>query len=58
MRIADKIRSLLNRGKSHKVETIIISDKQCPHCTSRGMFVFNNLSNTKIKIGESNEKHK
>ena len=40
MRIADKIRSILNRSKSHQVETIIISEKQCPHCTSRGMFVF------------------
>lgn len=41
MKIADRIRSLFNRSKSHQVETIIISGKQCPHCTSRGMFVFN-----------------
>jgi hypothetical protein len=41
MRIAEKIRSLFNRSKSHQVETIIISEKQCPHCTSRGMFFFN-----------------
>ena len=41
MRIAEKIRSLFNRSKSHQVETIIISEKQCPHCANRGMFVFN-----------------
>jgi len=58
MRIADKIRSILNRSKSHQVETIIISEKQCPHCTSRGMFVFNDPPKIKSKIGESNEKQK
>jgi hypothetical protein len=55
MRIADKIRKIFKRSKSHQVETIIISEKQCPHCASRGMFVFND---TPSKIGESNEKHK
>jgi hypothetical protein len=58
MKITDRIRSLFNRSKSHQVETIIISKKQCPHCSSRGMFVFNNTSKIKSKIGESNEKHK
>ena len=58
MKIKDRIRSLFNRSKSHQVETIIISQKQCSHCSSRGMFVFNNTSKIKSKIGESNEKHK
>ena len=58
MKIKDRIRSLFNRSKSHQVETIIISKKQCPHCASRGMFVFNNTFNSKPKIGESNEKYK
>ena len=53
MKFTDWIRALLNRSKSNQVETIIISEKQCPHCTSRGMFVFNdtlNISNTKKKV--------
>jgi hypothetical protein len=58
MKITEWIRYLLNRSKSHQVETIIISQKQCPHCTSRGMFVFNDTTKIKSKIGESNEKHK
>ncbi len=41
MRIADTIRYIFNRSKSHQVETIIISENKCPHCASRGMFVFN-----------------
>ena len=44
MKISDRIRYIFNRSKSHPVETIIISEKQCPHCASRGMFVFNNTS--------------
>jgi hypothetical protein len=45
MKIADRIRSIFNSRKSQKIETIIISEKQCPHCASRGMFVFNNIPN-------------
>lgn len=33
-------------------------EKQCPHCASRGMFVFNDIPKIKSKIGESNEQHK
>ena len=53
MKIADIIRTIFNRSKTQKVETIIISEKQCPHCASRGMFVFNdtlNISNTIKKV--------
>ena len=53
MKISDRIRYIFNRSKSHLVETIIISEKQCPHCASRGMFVFNNTSinsNTTNKV--------
>ena len=57
MRIADKIRTIFNRRMSHQVETIIISEKQCPHCASRGMFVFNDtpkISKT-INVVESKD---
>ena len=57
MKLLEKIKTLFVRSRTHKVETIIISEKQCPHCASRGMFVFNSASQTKIKNGKSNEKN-
>lgn len=53
MKITDWIRALFNRSKSNQVETIIISEKQCPHCTSRGMFVFNDTPVISKNINES-----
>ncbi len=58
MKFTDKIRLLFNRIKSQQIETIIISERQCPHCANRGMFVFKDTPKIKSKIGESNEKHK
>ena len=58
MKISDRIRYIFNRSKSHHVETIIISEKQCPHCASRGMFVFKSPYKSKSNNGELNEEHK
>ena len=58
MKLFERIKSLVSEFKSKQVETISISAKQCPHCVSRGMFVFKDTSNIKTKIGESNENHK
>jgi hypothetical protein len=58
MKFIKRIKSFLKKSESQQVDAKINFEKQCPHCTSRGMFVFNNLLNTKTKIGESNEKHK
>lgn len=58
MKSIERIKSIIKKSKSKQVDTTIIFEKQCPHCTSRGMFVFNNNSKIKTKIGESNEKHK
>jgi len=58
MKSIERIKSLIKKSKSKQVDTTIIFEKQCPHCTSRGMFVFNNNSKIKTKIGESNEKPK
>ncbi len=58
MKFIERIKSLIKKSKSKQVDTTIIFEKQCPHCTSRGMFVFNNTSKIKTKIGESNEKPK
>lgn len=58
MKLLEKIKSFFKNDTSIKSEKIIIAQKSCPHCASRGMFVFNDNLNTKTKIGESNEKHK
>ena len=58
MNIIEIIKSLRKKSKAQQVETTIIFEKQCPHCSSRGMFNFNNISTAKTKIGEANEKHK
>lgn len=50
MRIKDRIKYILDKIKARKIETVIITEKQCPHCASRGLFVFNDtpiFSNTK-----------
>jgi hypothetical protein len=56
MKILERIKTLFNKSRSNQVETIIISEKQCPHCVSRGMFVFNSPSDKKTKHGHPNEK--
>ncbi len=58
MKIVERIKSLFNRSWTYQTETIIITKKQCPHCASREMFVFNDTPKIKTKIGDSNEKHK
>ena len=58
MKSIERIKSIIKKSKSKQVDTTIIFEKQCPHCTSRGMFVFNDTSKIKTKIGESNEKPK
>jgi hypothetical protein len=58
MKSIERIKSIIKKSKSKQVDTTIIFEKQCPHCTSRGMFVFYKNSKIKTKIGESNEKPK
>jgi hypothetical protein len=58
MKFIERIKSLIKKSKPQQVETKINFEKQCPHCTSRGMFVFNNTSKIKPNIGESNAKRK
>jgi hypothetical protein len=58
MKFIERIKTLIKKSKSQQVDTTIIFEKQCPHCTSRGMFVFNDTSKIKVKIGESNDKRK
>ena len=58
MKLFEKIKSFFKDNSSIKTEKIILVKKSCPHCTSRGMFVFNDTPKIETKIGESNEKHK
>ncbi len=55
MKLFEKIKSFFKDNSSIKTEKIIIAQKSCPHCASRGMFIFNTSSNTKISNGKSNE---
>ena len=58
MKIFSKILTLVKEKKSKQVEIIIISEKQCPHCASRGMLVFKDSSIQKSSHGDKNEKLK
>lgn len=53
MKFIERIKSLIKKSKSQQVDTTIIFEKQCPHCASRGMFVFNDRSNTQVNSSKS-----
>lgn len=55
MKFIKSIKSIFKKFKSRQVETIIITEKQCPHCTSRGMFIFNSYTEIKTKPDKINE---
>lgn len=56
MKIIDKIRLIFKNNSTIETNKIVVL-KSCPHCTSRGMFVFKDNLTIKTKIGESNETH-
>lgn len=58
MNLTDKIKNMFQRREHHKVETVIIKERQCPHCTTRGLFVLNSPSDKRINSGNINEKNK
>ena len=41
MKVIRKLQKFFGRDKSDQTEKIILTEKQCPHCVSRGMFIFN-----------------
>lgn len=51
----NKIKSFFKNESQVETEKFVIAQKSCPHCASRGMFIFNSLANTKISNGKSNE---
>ncbi len=54
----DKIKSLLKNEDQFKTEKFVIAQKSCPHCASRGMFIFNSQSGNENKNPLSNENEK
>ncbi len=54
----DKIKSLLKNEDQFKTEKFIIAQKSCPHCASRGLFIFNSQSSNQNKNPLSNENKK
>ena len=58
MKLLGSIKSFFSKTRLQKVGTVIITDKQCPHCTSRGLFVFNVASKPSSKHDQQDEKNK
>jgi hypothetical protein len=56
MLIIDKFKSLIKKRRYTEKKEVIIVDKQCPHCISRGMLVFNFSPKRKPESETSNEK--
>jgi hypothetical protein len=52
MKLFEKIKSFFKDDSSIKPEKIIIAQKSCPHCTSRGMIVFNSTTKISTTINE------
>jgi hypothetical protein len=44
MKLFEKIKSFFKDDSAVKSEKFIITQNSCPHCASRGMFVFNDIS--------------
>ncbi len=58
MKLAEIIKnSILNRNKSG-VETIVLNGKQCPHCVSRGTYIFKNENIKENSDGSKNGNNK
>lgn len=56
MNFLERIKTLIKKSKSKHIESTVFFEKQCPHCSSRGMFVFRDSSIQKSSNGDKNEK--
>lgn len=54
-KIKNQIKSFLKNESRVETEKFIIAQKSCPHCASRGMFIFDSTAKTKNSNGQSNE---
>jgi hypothetical protein len=58
MKFYDRIKIIFKKLQSTAVETIVIQEKQCPHCVNRGMFIFDSTHKSKKEKSVTNEFHK
>lgn len=58
MKFVNRLKFLSKQSKEAQPANRIKFNKQCPHCSSRGIFVFNDKSKIKPINGETNEKDK
>jgi hypothetical protein len=50
-----KIKLLFSNNSQIETERFLIAQKSCPHCASRGMFIFDTTTNSKYSNGQSHE---
>lgn len=55
LRMTEKIKSVFKRDDITKKEDVVIVQKSCPHCVSRGMFVFKNSTIHNLSKDSKNE---
>ena len=55
MRLIEKIKSVFKNDTAIETERFVIAQKSCPHCTSRGLLIFD--SKLKSKSDNTNEKN-
>jgi hypothetical protein len=53
LKLLDKIKSVFKNDSKTETEEIIILQKSCPHCASRGLFIFNDTSKNSIGTNEA-----
>ena len=59
LKFLDKLKSAFKNDNKVETEKIIITQKSCPHCASRGLFIFNDTPNsTAINEAELMDKNK
>jgi hypothetical protein len=51
MKMIDRIRLIFKNNSAIETNKIVVL-KSCPHCTSRGMFVFNNTTKISTTISK------
>jgi hypothetical protein len=57
MKFYDRIKIFFKKHQNSEVETVIITEKQCPHCASRGMLIFKSDFETQKKDLKTNGKN-
>ncbi|HEX9251384.1 MAG TPA: hypothetical protein VF870_04035 [Ignavibacteriaceae bacterium] len=58
IKLLDKIKLVFKNDHKTEKEKIIISQKSCPHCASRGLFIFNDTPKISTAINEAELKDK